>query len=111
MWTPFTRLHVDHTGGQSAIIGMRYQQHIPGTFNIYGPPGTRQLVDGIIASEKPLLDLDAASNPDVAQLVPRKTAVMETIDGEQFTVDDVKITAAENSHYGFKIGTRACAFY
>jgi ribonuclease BN (tRNA processing enzyme) len=100
-----THLHIDHTGGLSAIIGMRYQQHIPGALNIYGPPGTGQLVDGILASEKPLLDLDAASNPQVAQLVPGKTAVVEIIDGEQFSVDDVKITATENSHYGFKIGS------
>jgi len=99
-----SHLHIDHTGGLSAIIGMRYQQHIPGAINIYGPPGTRQVVDGIIASEKPLLDLDVASNPQVARLAPSQVAVVEIIDGEQFSVDDVKITAAENSHYGFKIG-------
>jgi predicted metal-dependent RNase len=63
-----SHLHIDHTGGLSAIIGMRYQQHIPGALTIYGLPGTRQLVDGILASEKPLLDLDAASNPQVTQL-------------------------------------------
>jgi ribonuclease BN (tRNA processing enzyme) len=100
-----SHLHIDHTGGLSAILGMRYQQHIPGTLTIYGPPGTQQMVDGIIASEKPLFDLDAASNPQVAQLAPSKVAVVEIIDGEKFSVDDVKITAAENSHYGLQPGT------
>jgi ribonuclease BN (tRNA processing enzyme) len=100
-----SHLHIDHTGGLSAILGMRYQQHIPGTLTIYGPPGTPQMVDGIIASEKPLLDLIVASNPQVAQLAPSKVAVVEIIDGEKFSVDDVKITAAENSHYGLQPGT------
>ena len=100
-----SHLHIDHTGGLSALIGMRYQQRIPGTLTIYGPPGTRWLVDGIVASEKPLLDLDAASNPLVAHLAPSKVAVVEIIDGEKFSVDDVKITAAENSHYGFQPST------
>lgn len=100
-----SHLHIDHTGGLSALIGMHYQQHIPGTLTIYGPPGTRQMVDGIIASEKPLLDLDAASNPQVIQLAPSKVTVIEITDGEKFSVDDVKITAAENSHYGFQPGT------
>jgi ribonuclease BN (tRNA processing enzyme) len=100
-----SHLHIDHTGGLSAIIGMRYQQHIPGTLTIYGPPGTRELVDGILASGQPLLDLDAASNPQVAQLAPSKTVVVEITDGEKFAVDGVRITAVENSHYGFKPGT------
>jgi ribonuclease BN (tRNA processing enzyme) len=63
------------------------------------------LVDGIVASEKPLIDLDAAGNPMVAELAPSKVAVVEIVDGEKFSVDDVKITAAENSHYGFQPGT------
>jgi len=52
---------------------------------IYGPPGTRQVVDGIVASEKALLDLDAASNPLAAKLAPSKAAGVEIIDGEKFS--------------------------
>ena len=100
-----SHLHIDHTGGLSAILGMHYQQHLPGTLTIYGPPGTRQVVDGIFASEKPLLALDAAGSPQVAQLAPSKVVVIEITDGEKLSVDGIKITAAENSHYGFQPGT------
>ena len=100
-----SHLHIDHTGGLSALLGMHYQQHLPGTLTLYGPPGTRQMVDGILASEKPLLALDAASNPQAAHLAPSKIDVVEITDGEKFSVDDVQITAAENSHYGFQPGT------
>jgi len=41
----------------------------------------------------------------VAQLKPSKTVVVEITDGEKFSVDGVRITAAENSHYGFPPGT------
>ena len=100
-----SHLHVDHTGGLSAIIGMRYQQRISGTLTIYGPPGTRQVVDGMLASEKPLQDLDAAGNPQLARLAPSKVEVVEIVDGAKVSVADVKITAAANSHYGFEPGT------
>ena len=100
-----SHLHVDQTGGLFAIIGIRYQQRIAGTLTIYGPPGTRQVLHGLLASQKPLQALDAARNPQVAQFEPSVVAVIEIVDGEKFSVGDVKITAAENSHYGFEPST------
>jgi len=100
-----SHLHIDHTGGLSAIIGMRYQQRIAGTLTIYGPPGTKELVDAIQSSETPLKNLDAAGNPQLAQLPPSTVAVVEVTDGKKFSLDGVEITAAENSHYTFTAGT------
>jgi len=100
-----SHLHIDHTGGLSAIIGMRYQQHIPGTLTIYGPPGTRRLVDGLVAAQAGLVELSRAENPQIAKLPPSNVAVVEITGGAKTTLDGVDITAAENSHYGFAPGT------
>ena len=59
----------------------------------------------MLASEKPLQDLDAAGNPQLARLAPSKVEVVEIVDGAKVSVADVKITAAANSHYGFEPGT------
>ena len=106
-----SHLHIDHTGGLSAIVGMRYQQHIPGKLTIYGPPGTQRLLDGILASQQPLVDLDAAGNSQIAKLPPSEVAAIEIIGGAKFGIGDVKVTAIENSHYGFKPGTKDAAAY
>jgi ribonuclease BN (tRNA processing enzyme) len=106
-----SHLHIDHTGGLSAIVGMRYQQHIPGKLTIYGPPGTQRLVAGILASQKPLVELDAAGKPQIAKLPASEVAVVEIISGAKFSIGDAKVTAIANSHYGFKPGTKDAAAY
>ena len=100
-----SHLHIDHTGGLSAIVGMRYQQHISGKLTIYGPPGTQRLVDGILASQQPLVELDAAGNSQIAKLPPSEVAVVEIVGGTKFGISDVKVTAVQNSHYGFESST------
>jgi ribonuclease BN (tRNA processing enzyme) len=106
-----SHLHIDHTGGLSAIVGMRYQQHIPGKLTIYGPPGTQRLVAGILVSQQPLVELDAAGNPQIAKLPPSEVAAIEVIGGAKFGIGGVKVTAIENSHYGFESGTKNAAAY
>jgi len=48
-----SHLHWDHVGGLSAVIGLRWMNNFPGDHTVYGPPGTRTLVDSIIASLRP----------------------------------------------------------
>jgi len=106
-----SHLHIDHTGGLSAIIGMRYQQHIPGTLTVYGPPGTQRLVDGLVAAQKGLVELSGAENPQITKLPSSNVAVVEITDGARLTVDGVDIAAVENSHYGFAAGTPEAKAY
>jgi ribonuclease BN (tRNA processing enzyme) len=49
----FSHLHFDHTEGLAGVIGPRLETSAPGRLAIYGPPGTKALIDGIIGSMKP----------------------------------------------------------
>jgi ribonuclease BN (tRNA processing enzyme) len=95
-----SHLHIDHTGGLYALIAMRYQQHIPGQLLIYGPSGTKQTVDGLLAAQKPLSDLSVAENPRIEDLPASTVKVVEITDGSTFSIGSVKVTGATNSHYG-----------
>jgi ribonuclease BN (tRNA processing enzyme) len=50
-----SHLHFDHTGGLFALLGLRYQGSGPGcgAVTVYGPPGTKRLVDGLRAAIQP----------------------------------------------------------
>ena len=43
--------HVDHYGGLLAVIGLAWMTSYPGTLEIYGPPGTAELVAWLAAGQ------------------------------------------------------------
>src|SRR3546814_3307579 len=47
-----SHLHFDHTGGLFAFLSRRYQLLSPGVVTVYGPPGTRAPVEGLLAVRK-----------------------------------------------------------
>ncbi|MHA6719983.1 MBL fold metallo-hydrolase [Sphingomonas sp. RS6] len=100
-----SHLHFDHTGGLAALLGLRYQTYAPGPLHIYGPPGTRQLVDGLVASMKPA----AAAGyglPGAPVIDPASTVmVTEIADGGKVATGGFTLLAAKNSHYSFAPGS------
>jgi ribonuclease BN (tRNA processing enzyme) len=48
-----SHLHLDHSGGLGAVIGLRWMNQFPGQLTVYGPPGIKEVVDGIVASMAP----------------------------------------------------------
>lgn len=48
-----THIHADHVGGLFALLTRRYQLMDP-PVTIYGPPGTRAMVDGLVAAMAPV---------------------------------------------------------
>ena len=48
-----SHLHFDHTAGLLGVLGLRYQTSIYAPLKIYGPPGTKDLVDGLLAAMLP----------------------------------------------------------
>ena len=96
-----SHLHFDHTGGLFAFLGMRYQGSGPGcsTVTIYGPPGTKRLVEGLRAAIQPGAGLSPMAPPDVN--------VVELSDGAKVSLGDIDVTAAANTHYNLWNGAGA----
>ncbi len=102
-----SHLHFDHTGGLPAILGLRYQTSVRAPLTIYGPPGTKATVDGIIAFMQP----EAASGyglPGAGHERPGENIhVVEIGDGSRLVLDGMTVRAVENTHYSFPPGSEA----
>jgi ribonuclease BN (tRNA processing enzyme) len=102
-----SHLHFDHTGGLAAILGLRFQTNAPGKLAIYGPPGTKALVAGLIASMAPAAEAGYGL-PDSPSVSPADmVSVTEISGGSVVDLGSLKITAAQNTHYSFAPGSAA----
>ncbi len=100
-----SHLHVDHTGGLAAIIGLRDQTDVRDVLTIYGPPGTKVLVDGIVASLKPAA---AAGYGIPGQHWPAPDSIVRVVElagGASVRVGDMTVRTAQNTHYDFAPGS------
>lgn len=90
--------HHDHTGGLSAVIGLRWMNQFPGVLTVYGPSGTREIVAGIVASLQPQarvgFGLGASDRPPAESV-----RVIELRDGETLDLNELAVTAVVNSHF------------
>lgn len=100
-----SHLHFDHTGGLAAILGLRFQTNAAQVFTVYGPPGTQELVDGILDSMTP----GATANYGVAGAPPKdhrvRIEVVELRDGATMELDGMKLSVRSNTHYSFEPGS------
>jgi len=100
-----SHLHFDHTGGLAAILGLRFQINAPGVLTVYGPPGTEEMVAGLVASMQPGAEagygVPGEQTPDPAAMF----SVVEIGDGAKVDLEDFTATAVENSHYSFPKGS------
>lgn len=94
--------HVDHYGGLLAVIGLAWMTSYPGTLEIYGPPGTAELVAGLAAGMGP----QARTGWGFGQLSPPADMfrVNEMTDGASVTVGDLIVTARANAHFANETG-------
>lgn len=96
-----SHLHFDHTGGLAAVLGLRFQTNGTDPLTIYGPPGTQQLVDGILSSMEP----GTTANYGVAGAPPvdhrAGIEVVELRDGDTVDVGRMAVSVAANTHYSF----------
>ena len=100
-----SHLHFDHTGGLFAVLGLRHQTGAPGKLKIYGPPGTKETVDGLVAAIRPGA-VSGYGVPGEKIIPPEDTVeVIEIRDGAHLSLDGFTVTAAENSHYSFPAGS------
>ena len=93
-----THIHADHVGGLFALIARRYQLMDP-PVTIYGPPGTRTMVDGLLAAMAPLR-LTSPALPGAPLRDPAESVkVVEVADGADVAIDGVRVRAVANTHY------------
>jgi len=94
-----THHHFDHIGSLFACLGlnMMTQRRVP--LNIYGPPGTQSIVDGLVAACNVPNEIGFGV-PGQRLPHPRDfVAVTEITPGHEIVIDDLKVTCCENTHY------------
>jgi ribonuclease BN (tRNA processing enzyme) len=100
-----SHIHFDHIGGLYGVLGLRLQTRTTAPLTIYGPYGTKAIIDGLIAAMRP----SARSGFGVPGEVPidpgTGITVRELNDGDQITIGDIKVKVAENTHYTFPAGS------
>ena len=90
--------HMDHTGGLAAVIGLRWMNNMPGKLTVYGPPGTREIVDGAIKTMQPQARVGfGLGTPPPAPA--GSVDVVEIADGAIVALGPLKATAVANSHF------------
>ncbi|HEX4998015.1 MAG TPA: MBL fold metallo-hydrolase [Terriglobia bacterium] len=96
-----SHLHFDHTAGMLAVIGLRMQLETRGTLRVYGPPGTKTFIDGLLAASAPAM---RAGYGIPGQGWSADIQPVELKDGAVLTMDGFKVTVAENSHFSMPEG-------
>jgi len=94
-----SHLHWDHTGGLSAVLGLRWMNRYPGTVTVYGPPGTSEVVAGVIAMLAPAQRVGNGTGrpePDPAEGLE----VVELSGGETLNLGGSLVArAVRNTHF------------
>jgi ribonuclease BN (tRNA processing enzyme) len=96
-----SHLHFDHTGGMFAVLGLRMQLEQRGQLRVVGPPGTRALVDGLLAASAPAM---RAGYGIPGQAWSADIEVAELGDGDSLSFDGFTVTVRENSHFSLPDG-------
>src|SRR6187200_1800188 len=88
-----SHLHFDHTAGMLAVIGLRMQLETRGPLHVYGPPGTRTFIDGLLAASAPAM---RAGYGIPGQGWNADLEVVELSGGSTTMVDGFRMTVSEN---------------
>jgi len=105
-----THAHDDHTGGLGELLTVEYNLNRTKPVNIYGPPGTETLVKALLQGLNVSSDVRIS---DGTRVVPIAKMFFGHDKGTGAIYQDanVKVTAAENSHFNFPPGTPAYGKY
>jgi ribonuclease BN (tRNA processing enzyme) len=94
-----SHLHFDHTGGLFALLSLRFQSRQNTPLAIYGPPGTKDLVQQLFLAMGSGAGAVRSMGPSVYGPPETGVSVVEIQDGSAFALGAIRITARENSHY------------
>ncbi|HTU11553.1 MAG TPA: MBL fold metallo-hydrolase [Allosphingosinicella sp.] len=94
-----SHLHFDHIGGLFGFLSLRYQARLDGPLTIYGPPGTRVMVERLLAAMQPGAETMASVRGGGAPGDSPIRIVEIDRRGARFDIGGIAVTAAENSHF------------
>lgn len=101
-----THHHNDHTGGLGYLLSATWIAQRTAPVQVYGPPATEALVQAAVQYFK----IDAAIRiSDGSRSVPVEKIFFghDVMPGKVYEDENVKVTAAENTHFHFKPGSPA----
>lgn len=101
-----SHIHFDHIGGLFAILGLRLQTRTTSPLTIYGPPGTKEIVAGLLSAMEPSSRSGFGIPGEVSIKPGTNLRVLEIDDGARIELPGMTVTAASNTHYSFEPGSR-----
>jgi ribonuclease BN (tRNA processing enzyme) len=105
-----THPHSDHTGGLAGLLSSEYDSNRTKPVNVYGPPGTDATTQAAVAFLA--VSADIRMSEGMRTVEPAKIFFgHDTGIGTIYEDANVKVTAAENSHFHFAAGTPAYGKY
>jgi len=94
-----THHHFDHIGSLFTCLGINMMMQRKKSLNIYGPPGTRQIIEGLSSA----CDVPRDIGFGVAgQTLPHPNdfvRVQEISPGDEFMIGEIRVSCCENTHY------------
>jgi ribonuclease BN (tRNA processing enzyme) len=105
-----THPHSDHTGGLGGLLSSEYDSNRTKPVKIYGPPGTDAITKALLQFLSVSADIRISQG---MRTVPANKIFFGHDTGTGVIYDDanVKVTAAENSHFNFPPGSPAYGKY
>lgn len=101
-----THLHDDHYSGLAPLISLEWQFGKGAQIDVYGPPGTHQAVAGALQYLSPHGEIREEERK-LAPIVSSVHAHELASSGQVYADDNVKVYAAENTHFHFGAGGNA----
>ena len=91
--------HFDHIGSLFACLGLNMMVHRRNPLTIYGPPGTRQIVEGLIAACAVPHEIGFGATDQQLPNPASFVTVREMTPADTIELDGCRVTCCENTHY------------
>jgi|1186.fasta_scaffold04162_2 ribonuclease BN (tRNA processing enzyme) len=104
-----THNHDDHNADVGTMIGLAWDVSRSAPITVYGPKGTRDMIDGFLKYFAPNRDIRRADFPDFYKAMPEEVFNVHEIERAGLIYKDanVQVDALENCHFHFRFPAAA----